>query len=208
MMPIRRSLLPGLFVFLLLLSPALRAQTPAPDAAPAEPQTLEQASAQRERAKAMHKSAEERYVVEQEACYRKFLVSSCLEDAKNHYTRSVIEARNIDIPAREFQREAKRAEVDAREAQRLADTPRREAEQKEQGKEFRSANELRAAEREQKIAAKAQQAAEGRRKLAAEQAQWQARQDERAKKDAERAARKASEDARAEAEAAARVPKP
>ena len=210
MMPIRRSLIPGLFVILLLLSSTLRAQTPAPGAgaAPAGPQTLEQASAQRERAKALRKSAEDRYTVEQDACYRKILVSSCLEDAKNRYTQSVIEARNVDIPAREFQREARRAEVDAKEAKRVADRPHREAEQKEQGKEFRSTNELRAAEREAKIAAKAQQAAEGRRKLAAEQAQRQARQEERARKDAERAARKASEDARAEAEAAARVPKP
>lgn len=208
MMIIRSSLIPGLFAIFLLVSPALQAQTPATGNAPVGLQTLEQASAQRERATAMHKSAEERYAVEKDACYRKVLVSSCLADAKNRYTRSVIEARNVDIPAKEFQREARRAEVNAREAQRVVDSPRREAEQKEHGKEFRSTNEIRAAEREQKIAGKAQQAAEGRRKLAAEQAQRQARQKEREKKDAERAARKASENAAAETEAAARVPKP
>ena len=42
----------------------------------------------------------------------------------------MIHARELDIPARDFQREAKRAEVEAKEAERAADIPSREAEQK------------------------------------------------------------------------------
>ena len=42
------------------------------------PQTLEEAVAQRERADALRDQAEERYLFEQNECYRKVLVSDCL----------------------------------------------------------------------------------------------------------------------------------
>jgi len=197
-----------LLIALLLTSPLLSqfagAQTPAPEI----PQTLEQAIAQEQRASAMRKAAADQHLEDQAACYKLFQVSSCLEKAKKRYTQSIIDARNIEIPAREFQREAKRADVEAKEAQRAADLPRREAEQKTQATTFRADEALKAAEREKKIADKARQAAEGRQKSAAEQAERKARNQERAENDAKRAARKANADAKAEAEVSARVPKP
>ena len=93
---------------------------------------MEQANAQRERAKAMKQAAEEQLSTEQNACYQKILVSACLKDAKARYTASIVEARKLDIPARDFQRDAKRTEADAKEAKRAADMPQREVDQRAQ----------------------------------------------------------------------------
>lgn len=159
------------------------------------PQTLEEAKAQRERASALRAEAEHRLDSERKQCYSKFLVNDCLAAAKKRYTATILEAREIDQPARDFEREAKRQEVDAKEAQRLADQPRREAEQKESGERFRAEQAAKTAERERKLAAKAAQAEEGRRKAAAEQAKRQAKQEKRASEEAERQAKKAAHDA-------------
>lgn len=180
-------------IMALLISSPLWAQTSATSPAPEAPQTLEQAAAQRERANEMRNETETRYAAEQAACYQNFLVNDCLAEAKKRYTQSLIDARNIDIPARNFQREAKRADVAAKEAKREEDRPQREAEQKEQAENYRAEQTAKALEREKKLADKARQAAEGRKKTAAEQAKRQEKQAERAKKDAERAARKAQE---------------
>jgi len=188
-MNIRRLLARSLLIAL----PSLGASAWAQNAAAPVPQTLEEANAQRARATQMHDAAEQNFIAEQEACYAKFLVNSCLDDAKKRRTAALIEARQFDIPAREFQREAKRAEVDAKDAQRAADAPRRAAEEQAQAEKFRADEAARAAEREKKIANKARQAAEGRQNSAAEQAQRQAKQAERAKRDAELADKKARE---------------
>ncbi|MBK7325620.1 Biopolymer transport protein TolA [Candidatus Propionivibrio aalborgensis] len=199
---IRRVLDSGLVLFALLSSPLVWAETPAPPEIPI-PQTLEQADAQRDRAKQLRDEADRNYESEQKACYKKFLVSGCLDEAKQRHTQSMIHARELDIPARDFQREAKRAEVEAKEAERAADIPSREAEQKEQAEKYRAEEAAKAAKRAQKKADKELKAAENRQKMAAEQAKRQAKLEKRAKKDAERAAKKAQEAAKAEAKAAA-----
>ena len=192
-MHIYRSLATALLAGSLLFSATLRAQV-APTVP--TPQTIEEANAQRARAKQMHDAAETNFLVEQDACYDKFQVSSCLEQAKKRRTQALIDARNLDIPAREFQREAKRAEIDAKEKKRADDAPERAAEQRQQAAEFRAEEAAKAAEREKKIAEKARQAAEGRQKTAAEQADRQEKEQQRAKRDAERAANKAQEAAK------------
>ena len=113
MMPIR-----SLLAILLLLSQPLWAQTPETSPVPETPQTLEQANAQRSRAAQMRAAAEKDFTTEKDACYRKVLVNSCLVDAKQRYTQKIIESRNLDMPARDFQREAKRTDVEAKEAKR------------------------------------------------------------------------------------------
>ena len=188
-MNIRRLLAHSLLIAL----PSLGATAWAQNAAAPIPQTLEEANAQRARATQMRDTAEENFIAEQQACYAKFLVNSCLDEARKRHTDALIEARKLDAPAREFQREAHRAEVEAKAAQRAAEAPQREAEQKEQAENYRAEEAAKAAERERKIAAKAQQAAEGRQKAAAEQASRQAKLAKRAREDAERTARKAEE---------------
>ncbi len=93
------------------------AQSVQANAAPV-PQTLEQAEAQRKQAETMRNDAEKRYAAEQAACYQKILVNDCLVDAKKRYTQTIIDARQLEAPAREFQRDAHRAEVEAEKAQR------------------------------------------------------------------------------------------
>ena len=159
---------------LVLVSPSLWAQT-APPTVPT-PQTLEQAEAQRQRAETMRQSAEKRHAEEQAACYRKFLVNSCLDDTKKRYTNAMIEARQLDIPAREFQREAKRQAL----SQKLDSSYWQKLEDKER------------------------KAAENRQKLAEEQAQRKAKDAKRAQKHAEQIEKKARERTKAEAKAAAK----
>ena len=186
--------------FLVLLSCSALAVEPAP--AVPQPTTLEAAAAQRQEADRMRKSAEDLFAAEQAACYKKFLVNDCLEDAKKRRTQSMIDARNLEAPARDFEREAHRAEVEAKEALRAKETPQRELEQKEQGEAHRAEETARAAEREKKLADKEAQAAKARQKAAEEQAKRQAKLEKRNKKIAESAARRAQEEARAAAKAA------
>ena len=176
-------------IALLAISPSLWAQTPVD-----VPQTLEQANTQRERAAQMTRDADQRYAEEQTACYKKILVNGCLDDAKKRHTQAVIEARNLDAPAREFQREAHRAEVEAKEAQRATDNAARDAEEKSKAEQYRADEAAKAGERAKKIAAKEQKAIEGRQKLEAEQAKRQAKLAKRAQKDAERAAKRKAEE--------------
>ena len=182
-----------LFLLILIISPSLWAQTP--DTRPVEhepPQTLEQASAMRQRAKQMNNEADAAYASEQEECYKKFLVNRCLDAAKKRRTQTTIEARKLDSAGRDFQREAKRAEVEAEETRRTADLATRSTEQKAQAETYRTEEAAKVSAREQKIAKKAQQAEAGRKKTAAEQAKRQAKEEKRAKREAERAAKGAN----------------
>ena len=187
----------------LLLSPVLHAQTSESTSAVPQPTTLEEAAAQRRLAEQMRTEAEERFAREQPACYKKFLVNDCLEDAKKQRTQSMIEARKLEVPARDFEREAHRAEVEGKAAQRDAELPKREADQAEQGEAYRAEEAARTAEREKKLADKEAQAAKGRQKAAEEQARRQAKLEKRKKKIAEQAAKRAKEEARAAEKAAA-----
>ena len=85
-------------IVLLLASPLLWAQQ-AGDPAPM-PQTLEQAEAQRQQAEAMRKDAERRYAAEEAACYKKVLVNPCIDAAKERHTKTIVEARRLEAPAR------------------------------------------------------------------------------------------------------------
>ena len=183
-----------LFLVSLFASHALWAQTPEATPSPAEaPQTLEQANAIRERAKQMNRDADALYESEQADCYQKFLVNKCLDEAKKRHLEATLEARKIDSAGRDFQRAAKRSEVDAKEAKRAADLEARAAEQKAQSEAYRAEEAAKAAARQQKLAKKAQQAEAGRKKSAEEQAKREAKEEKRAKRDAEIAAKKQRE---------------
>ena len=188
------------------LALAAFALAPLAHAAPPALRTLEEADAQRARASEMRNQAEKTLTAEQAACYQKFLVNSCLEDAKKKYTNTVIEARQLDQPARDFQREHKRAEVEAKEKQRASDNAQRAIDQQQQATDYRNKEAERAAERERKKAAKAEKAAAGRAKRAEEEAQRQKKNEERARRDAQRAERKAQREAKEAA--AAKSPPP
>ena len=191
-----------LSLFFLLSGFSLNVLAAEPPAAVPQPTTLDEAAAQRKTADQMREAAEARFAEEEAACYKKFLVNDCLVDAKQERTQSMIEARKLEAPARDFEREAHRAEVEGKAAQRAADMPQRELEQKEQGEAYRAEEAAKAAEREKKLADKEAQAAKGRQKAAEDQAKRQAKLEKRNKKIAENAARRAQEEARAAAKAA------
>lgn len=204
-MSICRLLIRSFLIVLLIACYPLRAQTLSATEAPEAPKTLEQAAAQRARAEQMRKDADSRFAAEEKACYKKILVNDCLDKAKKARTPKILEARKLDSAARDFQREARRADAKAKEAKRLADLPAREIQMKERSASYRADEQAKLAEREKKIAAKAEKAAQGRQKAAEEQARRVAKNEKRAKKDAERAAKKAKEAAKEEAKAAARA---
>lgn len=158
----------------------------------AAPQTAEESAALKERVAALHEEADRQYATAKDQCYAKFLVNACLDEAKKAYTRSNLAIRPLEQAVRDFERNQRQADADAKEAKRAADAATREQEQREQAERYRAEEARRAAEREQKIAAKAAQAEEGRRKTAAEDAERRQRDAERAKRQAERAQNKAN----------------
>jgi colicin import membrane protein len=174
----------------LIVAPAAWAQMPTP--ASAAPLSLEEAHAVRVRAEAMKAEAERRYAADQAACYQKFLVNDCLDAVRVPYTKAMIEARELDKTGRDVEREARRQELDAKDAARAAEAPQRAAEQQAEAERYRAEEAAKAAERQRKLADKAKQAEEGRRQAAAEQAARQEKLAKRAREDAERAAKKAA----------------
>lgn len=116
------------------------------------------ASRLREAATTMRHAAEARHQEAQQACYRKFLVNDCLDDAKRALKAAQIEARKVDGEAREIERSLHRIEVAERDAKRREEAPRRAQEKEEQAaqakeeqEETRLKVERRRAEKEQKI---------------------------------------------------------
>jgi colicin import membrane protein len=192
---------PTLCFLLLLASPLLRAQQEA-DSAPFVPRTFEQAEAQLQRAEDMRKEAKQRFTDEEAACYQKILVNDCIDEAKGRYTKTIVEARRLEAPAREFKREFRREEVIAEKDQRAAEQPAREAEQQQRAERYRADEAAKADKREQKIQDKERRAEENRRKLAEQQAQRQLKAEKRAKKQAERIEKTAKKRAKAEKKAA------
>lgn len=160
-------------------------------AAVAPPQTLEEAKAMRDRADAMRAEAERNYAIAQNACYAKFLVNACLNDAKKEFTRAGLEARPLEQMARDFEREDRRSKSEAKEAQRALDAEQRVRDEAAQAASYRAEEARRAAAREQHLADKAAEAEAGRRKTAAEEAQRRENDAERARHQADRDARKA-----------------
>ena len=111
----------GWLLVLLVMSGVVRAAAPESESGLAMPQTLEQARLQRGQAESMRAEAERRYAAEQNLCYGKFLVNHCLAAARTRYTETMVEARRLAQSARDFEREARREELEAKETQRLAD---------------------------------------------------------------------------------------
>ncbi|MRD73397.1 hypothetical protein GH865_09085 [Rhodocyclus tenuis] len=155
------------------------------------PQSMEDAQAMHQRAEALRSENERRYAAEKDACYSRFLMNACLEDAKKAFTAASIAIRPLDQMARDFEREHRRAEIQAKDAQRAQDAERRAVDEREQAARYRAEEARRAAEREQHLAEKAAQAEEGRRKTLAEEADRRERDAERARHRAEREAKKA-----------------
>jgi hypothetical protein len=166
------------------------------------PQTLEHAEAQIKKAEAMRDEAQRRYAAEEIACHQKVLVGGCLEDAKERHMKAIIEARQIEIPAREIKRASRRAEVEEEKSRQAAERPAREARQQERAERYRSEAAAKTAEREQRRLDRERKAEEKQQKLAGERAERKLKADKRAKRHAEQIEKKARQRAKAEEKAA------
>jgi hypothetical protein len=189
--PFIHSLLSAL---LLIASLPLRAQSSS------ALQTIEQADAQLQRAEVMREEAQQRYAAEEVACYQKILVSGCLGDAKERHMKAIIEARQLEAPAREFKRAARRAEVEEEKDRQATERPAREAEQQERAERYRAEEAEKAADREQRQLKKERKAEEKRQKLAEERAERKLKADKRAKRHAEQIEKKAKQHTKAKEE--------
>lgn len=161
-------------------------------------QKLARASALKEEGGRMEAAADAKYKADKEACYKKFLAASCLDEAKRVHTQSTREASRKTLEGGELERDVKRSEVAVHDAKRAAEAPQRAADQKAQAEAFRETEAKKADAREAKAAEKQQQAADGRKKRAEDMARHEKKMKENAEKQAKAAEkRKAREAARA-----------
>ncbi|MDR2112985.1 MAG: hypothetical protein LBQ62_07805 [Candidatus Accumulibacter sp.] len=188
-----QSLIPLLALMLALPLRAGPAENPGP-----VPQTPEQAEAQRRKADLMREEAQRRYAEDEAACQKKILVSACLDEARERHLKATIEARQLDIPARAFQREFRRGEVEAEKDRRAAERPAREARQRESAERYKAEEAAKTSEREQKQLKKERKARENREKLEKKKAKRKLEEEKRARKQAERIERKNKERAKVE----------
>lgn len=191
-------------LFILLFSAAAIAQVdsrPYTDAERSE--RLSRAKQLQDEAARLQKEADVRLKTSSDACYKKFLVSSCLEDARKLHRQESRTATRLEQEGGEIERDVKRRDVAAKEAQRAVDAPRREADQKAKGEAYRAEEARRADERAAKLADKERQAAANRQKLAEEQAKRQKKLESQKKKEAKAAEKRKKREAK-EAERQAR----
>jgi hypothetical protein len=152
-------------------------------------QGLDQVQSIRQRADELRREAELRFAESNAGCYSKFLVASCLSDAKQVRIKSMQEARRMDLQAGDIERELKRrlrADDERRRAQR-------EAEKREQAARGRA---QRAAELQRGAARQAERTRQAEQNGAGELQQRHQRDAEKAKA---RAARVSEAHDRAEA---------
>jgi colicin import membrane protein len=103
---------------------AQQAETPAPEDRAVR---LERAQRLHEQATAIRDEADRQHAAAQPGCWKKFLVSSCIENTDNARRAENIKARELDKQARDIEREVKREDIAEREAKRSAEAPEKAA---------------------------------------------------------------------------------
>lgn len=127
------------------------------EALPDRGQRLERAKTLHEEANGIRRAAEEINVQAKKACWDRFLVSACLEDARMALRDETARARKLDQEAREIEREVKKQDIAEREARRIEEAPRKAAEAAAQAEKNRLAQEealRRVAEKQAEAAAR------------------------------------------------------
>lgn len=161
--------------------------------------TLDQARAQRAKAKDLKAQARKTFEAEKKACQDKAIAIGCMSSAKDRRAESFRQADALEREGRMVEREALRQEVDKKAAKREAEAPGRQAREQADIERYRESEAKRVAERERRQAAEVARIESRRSKLAAEQAARQKKTEERRQKDAKLAA-EAPEMARKKAE--------
>lgn len=147
------------------------------------------------------RAAAEKLLEEQmAACYKKFLVNRCRENAQSDFKEENKAARRIQNEGKAIERQVKKEQLSARDLQAAAELPEREAELKVREAETTAARQAAVAEEEATRAAKARKAEEGAQRKAEEAERLR-------KKQADHDARVAQQMEKANAKAAAEASK-
>jgi colicin import membrane protein len=188
------------FLLLILTSSCALAQVDSRPLSDAErTEKLGRAERLKDEASREQKAADAALKAENDACYKRFQVNACLEEAKKKHTAATREAERKELEGDELARDVKRRDVAAKDAKKAADAPVREAKQKEQGEAYRADEAARAQKRADKMASKEAKAAAGRQKHAEDQVRRQKKLEDQAKKEAKAAEKRAKREARAAA---------
>lgn len=123
------------------------------------------------------RAAAEKQLEEQTtACYKKFLVNRCRDNAHSDYVEANKAARRIQNEGKAIERQVKKEQLSVRDTQAAAEMPEREAELRAREAETTAARAAAAAEEESTRAAKARKAEEGAKRKAEEAERLQKKQ--------------------------------
>lgn len=92
-------------------------------------------------ADALRAEAERTLTADTQACWQKFLVTRCMDDAKRVRQKKLAAARELEGSAREIERTLRKIEFAEREARYADETPQRDAEKAAQAEKNRQAQE-------------------------------------------------------------------
>ncbi|MEW6165718.1 MAG: hypothetical protein AB1642_11715 [Pseudomonadota bacterium] len=104
----------------------------------ATPEQLEaRADALRRQAGEIRGAAEQAHAAAQKTCWDKFLVSACLDDAKDALRAAGREAKALEVEAGKLKRQSTALKRERRERQRIEEAPQRAAESARRAEEIR-----------------------------------------------------------------------
>lgn len=168
--------------------------------ADAPPQlTLDQARAQRSKARNMKAEARKTHDAEIKACQRQAIAIRCISSAKEKREETLKRAEALELEGRTVEREALRREAEAKAAKREAEAAKRQASEPAEVERYRKNEAERAAERARRQAEEPAELESRRSKVAAEKAARERKLEAQKIKDA-REAEAAAERARKKAE--------
>lgn len=189
-----------LIVLLALSCSALAAgKEPGPEQQADWQQRLEQAAALQAEAKARQAAADQLFEQKSAACFKKFLVNACQQEARREQVKVTKEARRLENEGKALERAVKKEQLSEKDRRQSAAMPGRAAERQQREAEVSAESEATAARQAATRASKARQAEERSQQRAAEaaaQRQKQAAHDARVAaqvKDAERRAAEAGD---------------
>lgn len=96
-----------------------------------------QAEEMRAKAQQMRKEAEAANAAAQKTCWEKFLVSSCLEDARQALRAAGREAKRLEVEAGQISRRIKAHEREVRQQKRIEEAPQRAEESARRAEQIR-----------------------------------------------------------------------
>lgn len=140
----------------------------------------------KDEASTLRKAAEARFSEEEIACYQRFLVNRCIDQARARRVADVRKAREMDVEAGRIELAEKNRRYAERQAESVELAPQKAVERSEQEARARAGNESRLRQLSDKETSRVQREQEGKARAAQEVA-------ERKRKDASDASRRAAE---------------